>query len=104
MTPTRIARPVIARPRPSPSVSARLCLSSGCPPRVEQHHRDRPQQDLDIERQGPAAHVLDVQLAHLAVAQPAAQPVATQAKVEEEDSDDEGGDEEDEEGEEDAAE
>src|SRR5947209_11557597 len=78
MTPTRIALPVI--PRPPPSFSDLLRLVSRRPPRVEQHDRDRPQQDLDIERQGPAAHVLDVQLAHLAVAQPAAPRHLPQAR------------------------
>src|SRR2546426_7736538 len=78
MTPTRIALPVI--PRPPPSFSDLLRLVPRRPPRVEQHDRDRPQQDLDIERQGPAAHVLDVQLAHLAVAQPAAPRHLPQAR------------------------
>src|SRR5216117_1157820 len=58
ITPTRIGRTVISLKRGVGSRSAA---------RIEQNDGQCLEQDLEVEPQGPLLHVLQVQLAHLAV-------------------------------------
>src|SRR5438093_4339276 len=60
ITPTRIDRMLT-------SLAQRF--SSRRPAGIEEHHRDRLEQNLHVEPQRPTAHVFQVELAHLPVGQ-----------------------------------